>query len=140
MQRQGGYREGITRGKEAHLQAGFDSGYTAGALAGRQLGQARGQANALLALCLSMGRSDIVEDLRKIVTDLGKLKLIDIAGPDTEAEDHFRLEHGGEVMREQSLEEQLGSLSGVGAQEKVSTWQECQAQLQALNERFRGGQ
>lgn len=93
-----------------------------------------------MAACLATGRSDIVEELRKLVTDLGKLKLIDIAGPDTEAEDHFRLEHGGEIMREPSLEEQMGAMNGVGTKENVPSWSECQMQLEALNERFRGGQ
>jgi len=53
--RSAGYREGLSEGKEASLQCGFDSGWKDGAEAGWLWGQARGAAGALRALQAAQG-------------------------------------------------------------------------------------
>lgn len=51
---QEGYREGITKGKQDTLQAGFDEGFNVvGASLGRMVGNLRGEATALLAILIS---------------------------------------------------------------------------------------
>jgi len=101
-----GYREGITAGKEAASQVGFDEGFaTVGVPVGRKLGSLRGIVNGLLlyltALLPQQRQQELsptdlqaaVEETRDIVRRLDALQLQDVAPPDMEAIAHAR-EHG----------------------------------------------
>ncbi|KAG6895864.1 hypothetical protein C0992_011963 [Termitomyces sp. T32_za158] len=96
-----GYREGITIGKEASVQEGFDAGFaTIGAPLGRDLGLIRGQSFALLSFLTSessitLGLSEsakeaLVYEARNIVSLLGNVRFSDIEPRDLEAEKHAR--------------------------------------------------
>ena len=95
---QAGYREGITAGKESALQGGFDEGFAlVGAPLGREIGLLRGFASALLAFLTSSStvadaveRESLTQEARAITTELGNIRLTDVAPPDLEAEQHAR--------------------------------------------------
>ncbi|KAG6867457.1 hypothetical protein C0993_002540 [Termitomyces sp. T159_Od127] len=106
-----GYREGITAGKEAFVQEGFDAGFaTIGAPLGRDLGLIRGQSSALLSFLTSpssaaLGLSEnakeaLVHEVRDIVSLLGNVRFSDIEPRDLEAEKHAKehLESEGQEM------------------------------------------
>lgn len=91
-----GYREGITAGKEAFLQSGFDSGFAeVGVPIGRELGHLRGIAAALLAFLSSDAteHAHLMQQVREIDARLLAVHFRDIAPRDEEAERHAR-EHG----------------------------------------------
>ncbi|KAF8644672.1 hypothetical protein AX16_008332 [Volvariella volvacea WC 439] len=110
-----GYREGITAGKEASVQEGFDQGFEAvGVPIGRRLGMLRGYASALLSWLTHAGRFNLIPDAtaggqgdldgilvdaRDIAAQLAKIQFTDIAPVDHEAEAHARehLELEGEA-------------------------------------------
>ncbi|GAA93366.1 uncharacterized protein L969DRAFT_91223 [Mixia osmundae IAM 14324] len=87
-----GYREGITAGKLASLQAGFNDGYQTGVPLGKRLGEIRGRLTALIAIA-TMLRCP-ADNLRGLLSDANKLSFAELAPPDAEAEEHARLEHG----------------------------------------------
>ncbi|KIY49931.1 hypothetical protein FISHEDRAFT_40318 [Fistulina hepatica ATCC 64428] len=98
-----GYREGITAGKEAALQEGFDAGFASvGVPLGRELGQLRGQTSALLSLLALESTNPargpnmdvhnrLLSEAREISQELSNVRFSDIAPPDAEAEEHARL-------------------------------------------------
>ncbi|QRW06579.1 hypothetical protein RhiLY_05578 [Ceratobasidium sp. AG-Ba] len=117
-----GYREGITAGKEASLQAGFDDGFASvGAPLGRRVGTLRGKANAALALCARLGSTHLEAELRDITRCLTGVKLSALAPPDMQAIEHAKThaddapDVGDVEMSAQAhmdgLEEALGALS-----------------------------
>ncbi|KAJ3156734.1 hypothetical protein HDU86_003500 [Geranomyces michiganensis] len=53
-----GYKDGITEGKKASLQDGFDAGYTNGAEAGLALGRLRGLLSTMMQIQASRESSD----------------------------------------------------------------------------------
>lgn len=117
-----GYREGITAGKEAHLQQGFDEGFAqTGAPLGREIGLLRGAAAALLSLLTSQrplpaagdatippNRDALIQDARAIVSELNDIRFSDIAPPDLEAEQHAREHLEGTNADDREMEIDLG--------------------------------
>ncbi|KAF8889022.1 hypothetical protein BD779DRAFT_1439678 [Infundibulicybe gibba] len=110
-----GYREGITSGKEAFLQDGFDAGFAdVGAPLGRELGMLRGVASATLAYLTfpasgvgnEMERQSMAVEARDIVSKLSDIRFSDIAPRDLEAEEHAR-QHLGLEDSEMELNEEL---------------------------------
>lgn len=116
---QEGYRQGITAGKEAMLQPGFDQGFASASPIAHHLGILRGIAASLLSLLTtaaaakhaallpslppadSPARTEVVARLREIVTAIGKLDEVSCLPVDEEAEAHAR-------------EHEKGAASGVG--------------------------
>ncbi|KDQ62206.1 hypothetical protein JAAARDRAFT_30106 [Jaapia argillacea MUCL 33604] len=124
-----GYREGITAGKEASLQEGFDAGYAqTGAPLGRDIGLMRGTVAGLLSYVslVSQGQDELVAEIRDISNQLANIRFSDIAPRDMEAEQHAleHLESTGEAVDEneelegkrrmEELEDMLGSLGRGG--------------------------
>ncbi|KAI0797255.1 hypothetical protein BC629DRAFT_1258943, partial [Irpex lacteus] len=93
-----GYREGITAGKETHLQQGFDDGFAnTGAPLGRQIGLLRGFASALFSFLKSATcgveqseQHNLLLEARNISAELNDIRFSDIVPPDLEAEQHER--------------------------------------------------
>jgi len=92
-----GYREGITAGKEAALQEGFDAGFAdIGAPLGRELGHLRGISSAILALLHSsttlneQQQQSSTQDAQEISSQLSNIRFSDIMPRDLEAEEHAR--------------------------------------------------
>lgn len=129
-----GYREGITSGKEAALQEGFDSGFAdIGAPLGRELGILRGRSSAILSYLISQASTAssnldaMLQEAREITAQLGNVRFSDIEPRDLEAEQHAREhldmepeeimgEDGGERRRMEGVEDVLARLSaGEGA-------------------------
>ncbi|KAG5646179.1 hypothetical protein DXG03_004232 [Asterophora parasitica] len=121
-----GYREGITAGKEASVQEGFNTGFAdVGAPLGRDLGLIRGKSSALLSFLLSatstvLGVSDeeketLVAEAREIASQLGNIRYSDIEPRDLEAEQHARehLEAEGQAMEVNEDLEQKKQLESV---------------------------
>ncbi|GLB44173.1 putative essential protein Yae1, N terminal [Lyophyllum shimeji] len=122
-----GYREGITAGKEASVQEGFDAGFAdVGVPLGRDLGLVRGHSSALLSFLISapsaatLGLSDdekeaLMQEAREIVTLLGNIRYSDIEPRDLEAERHARehLEAEGEEMEVSEEIEKRKQMEGV---------------------------
>ncbi|KAJ3709603.1 hypothetical protein C8R42DRAFT_598367 [Lentinula raphanica] len=105
-----GYREGITAGKEAALQEGFDAGFaTVGVPIGREIGILRGVISALLSYVslhgenLPGGESTLIE-VRSIASQLSNIRFADIAPRDLEAEEHAR-EHLEMVDEDAEMQE-----------------------------------
>ena len=100
-----GYREGITAGKEAALQEGFDAGFAdTGVPIGRELGILRGMSSAILALLRTSiavnEKESIHADALEISSQLSRIRFSDIMPRDLEAEEHARQhleEEGGEI-------------------------------------------
>lgn len=84
------------------MQQGFDEGFAeVGAPLGRELGILRGISTALLSF-LKMtpdqtGQQGLIQEVGELVSQLGSVRLSDIAPPDLEAERHIRehLDEGG---------------------------------------------
>lgn len=122
---QAGYREGITDGKLATLQQGFDTSFAASVPPSRRLGQLRGQANALLSHLTrpNSGSTELVDAARGLVQELARVKRVQVLPKDLERERHEQEEHGGDDTFEleptdnremEGLEDALGSLGGNG--------------------------
>ncbi|KAG6841800.1 hypothetical protein C0991_006684 [Blastosporella zonata] len=132
-----GYREGITAGKEAFVQEGFDVGFAdVGAPLGRDLGLIRGQSSALLSFLISAPptaldipedeKEALVHEARAIAAQLGHIRYSDIEPRDLEAEQHARehLEAEGQEMevhediekrkKMETVEDMLAGLSAGG--------------------------
>lgn len=131
---QEGYREGITAGKLANLQAGFDDGYILSSSASRQLGFLRGSSSSLLACLLATPASrhpgpssPPPRDLDKVIADtcaliarLSRVRAADIIPADKEAETHAR-EHDGidwEEPESKEMDELERALENVGKDRK----------------------
>jgi hypothetical protein len=87
---QAGYRDGISAGKEAALQEGFDAGFArTGAPRGRELGVLRGLAAALLIHLTRSSPGPATElaqaRVREIVNKLAAVRFADLVPPDEEA-------------------------------------------------------
>ncbi|KAG6911056.1 hypothetical protein DXG01_004570 [Tephrocybe rancida] len=135
-----GYREGITAGKEAFVQEGFDAGFAeVGAPLGRDLGLIRGQASALLSFLISAPPSSLsfaedakqvlVQEAREIAAQLGHIRYSDIEPRDLEAEQHAKehLEAEGQEMevnedleKKKKLETVEDMLAGLSAGQDVT--------------------
>ncbi|KAI0027742.1 hypothetical protein K488DRAFT_60556 [Vararia minispora EC-137] len=103
-----GYREGITAGKDAALQEGFDAGYAfVGIPLGHELGFLRGQASALHTILSTSPAPDCIQvvEARAIMDGLAVVRFTDIAPRDLEAEQHAR-EHL--EMMDETMDENLG--------------------------------
>ncbi|GAA6004931.1 hypothetical protein JCM10207_008455 [Rhodosporidiobolus poonsookiae] len=150
-----GYRDGITAGKNARLQAGFDQGFTLASPYAREVGGLRGLAASLLALLTTTGGSakyagpllasldargpttkdEVVAELRDIVNALGKLDAVKVLPVDEEAVQHAK-EHEdegvSEVMRQRKemreMEELMGGLGGSN-EARGSGVDECRRRL-----------
>jgi hypothetical protein len=92
---QAGYREGITAGKEAFLQPGFDSGFAeVGAPLGRELGFLRGVVSALVWFLSSSStpsepsQVDAMAQVQDIRARLSNIKLSDLVSRDMEVGIH----------------------------------------------------
>ncbi|KAF9468240.1 hypothetical protein BDZ94DRAFT_1246270 [Collybia nuda] len=95
-----GFREGITEGKEAAVQEGFDDAFAnVGAPLGRDLGLLRGHSAAILAFLTSQappqgvptdGVELLTQEAREIAAQLGRVRYSDIEPRDLEAEEHAR--------------------------------------------------
>lgn len=100
MFEQVGYREGITAGKEAALQEGFDEGFAqTGVPIGRRIGLLRGTSSVLLSILTSQAplphilapeRNNLATEARDISSRLNEIRFSDIAPPDLDAEQHAR--------------------------------------------------
>jgi len=135
-----GYREGITAGKEAHLQEGFDQGFAeTGVPVGRNLGNLRGTAAALMQYLTQMQSQPVsdangstqlradLDEMRSITQGLAELQFRDIAPRDAEAIAHAR-EHG--IEEEEDAGDQLAK--ALGGMKTV----DGQVRLQELSERL----
>ncbi len=92
---QAGYRDGISAGKEAALQEGFDAGFArTGAPRGRELGVLRGLAAALLLRLTRSSPGPAAElaqtqaRVREIVDKLAAMRFADLVPRDEEATAH----------------------------------------------------
>lgn len=159
--KQAGYRDGITAGKNARLQAGFDQGFALAAPSARELGSLRGIAASLLTLLTTTsaskysapilgaldstegGKERTVAELREVVTALGKLDETKVLPVDQEAEEHAK-SHEGEgvslVMHERremrEMEVMLGGLGGSKEEEeRKGGLEECRERLESLLDR-----
>ncbi|KAJ3176195.1 hypothetical protein HDU87_005410 [Geranomyces variabilis] len=67
-----GYKDGITEGKKASLQDGFDAGYTNGVEAGLALGRLRGLLSTMVQIqpSRSTGDSSLADRLSTILSEL----------------------------------------------------------------------
>ena len=88
---QAGYRDGISAGKEAALQEGFDAGFAhMGAPRGRELGVLRGLAAALLlhltrpslGSAAELAQTQAPARVREIVNKLAAVRFADLVPPD----------------------------------------------------------
>ncbi|KAK0431678.1 hypothetical protein EV421DRAFT_1911660 [Armillaria borealis] len=140
-----GYREGITAGKEAALQEGFDAGFAqVGAPIGHELGLLRGIASVLTAFLSSTSDPDR-EEAQSISSALSSIRFSDIASRDLEAEEHARehLEDGvsepeeiEEKRKIEDLEDMLNRLSA-GKSIKADEGRPTLEDLQQLKERLK---
>ncbi|KAK0476070.1 hypothetical protein IW261DRAFT_1339996 [Armillaria novae-zelandiae] len=140
-----GYREGITAGKEAALQEGFDAGFAqVGAPIGHELGLLRGIASVLTAFLSSASDPDW-QEARRISSALSSIRFSDIAPRDLEAEQHARehLEDGApepeeieEKRKIEDLEDMLNRLSA-GKNITVDEGRPTLEDLQKLKERLK---
>jgi len=90
-----GYREGITAGKEAASQEGFNVGFaTVGVPIGRELGLLRGIASVLLTFLRNMvntpEKDPMIAEAQDISSQLARVRFSDIMPQDIEAEQHAR--------------------------------------------------
>ncbi|TIB81278.1 NAD(P)-binding protein [Wallemia mellicola] len=112
-----GYREGISYGKEAHLQPGFDEGYTTGVGYGREFGRLRAFANQTLSHLTNIQASpEQLERCRSLVSNIGRVSAHQILPKDIEAIEHAK-EHEEEDRKQKStsnvtFEEELGGERG----------------------------
>jgi hypothetical protein len=119
-----GYREGISEGKLSSLQEGFDQSFKMSVPLVRRLGNLRGAASALLAYMTGMSATDyvLVEKVRALISDLGRIKVADVLPVDQEALDHAN-EHMGDdnedLPREKKELDDLVSAFDVMAGQKV---------------------
>ncbi|KAK0463212.1 uncharacterized protein EV420DRAFT_1160815 [Desarmillaria tabescens] len=140
-----GYREGITAGKEAALQEGFDAGFVqVGVPIGHELGHLRGIASVLATFLSSMSDRDR-DEARSISSALSSIRFSDIAPRDLEAEEHARehLEDGvpepeeiDEKRKIEDLEDMLNRLSA-GKSIKADETRPTLEDLQQLKERLK---
>ncbi|EJU01006.1 hypothetical protein DACRYDRAFT_22831 [Dacryopinax primogenitus] len=129
-----GYREGISAGKEEHLQEGFDQGFAKiGVPVGRNLGNLRGTAAALLQYLtqLQPQARHNSEEVNSIAKGLSELQLQDVAPRDAEAIAHAR-EHGIEDEEVDPAQQMAKALEGMKTADGQLKLQELTARLQAL--------
>ncbi|ODN82234.1 hypothetical protein L202_02519 [Cryptococcus amylolentus CBS 6039] len=151
-----GYREGITDGKLATLQEGFDQAFAQAVPLSRRVGSLRGRAAALLAFATSLSPpapENLVEDLRVLIRDLSSVRRDAVLPEDEERKQHEEEEHGEgqeafelDVNDQRDMEglekslEMMGGGGGVGKDEKVGEEgvERLEARLRELEGRFRG--
>jgi hypothetical protein len=151
---QAGYREGITAGKEAASQEGFDAGFAnVGVPIGRELGLLRGASSVVLAFLNKS--SDISEkpqmlaEAQEISSQLSRVRFSDIMPRDLEAEAHARehleaegieLDMNEEIAdkREvEGLEDMLANLSADNGKSKEKQARPTIDDVQVLKDRLR---
>ncbi|WVF69840.1 hypothetical protein IAT40_004620 [Kwoniella sp. CBS 6097] len=140
-----GYREGITDGKLATLQQGFDEGFAQSVPLSRRVGILRGKAAALLSIATSSSSStsasspaaspsssvppshastDLIDSLRDLIRRLSQLRRDEILPEDKERIEHEKEDHpdgeGYELDQSdkrdmESLERSLGLMGDAGA-------------------------
>ena len=91
---QAGYRDGISAGKEAALQEGFDAGFAdTGAPRGREIGVLRGLAAALLHQtprpASEQGQAHAQKRIREIVGKLAAVRFADLVPPNQSNSDNL---------------------------------------------------
>lgn len=111
-----GYREGITEGKEAKLQQGFDEGFAASVPTSRRIGRLRGQAHSFLAYLKALQTStsststssssqntalvrSLFQETSHLLSSLSNIKRQDLFPPDLEAKAHAKT-HAGEEQED----------------------------------------
>ncbi|OCF37348.1 hypothetical protein I317_07940 [Kwoniella heveanensis CBS 569] len=144
-----GYREGITDGKLATLQQGFDEGFARSVPLSRRVGFLRGRAAALLAIVTSSSSTsspaasplpsqsvtptshastDLINTLRDLIRRLGQLRRGEILPEDKERIEHEKENHpdgeGYELDQTdkrdmESLERSLGLMGDAETRQKV---------------------
>lgn len=131
-----GYREGITAGKEAASQEGFNVGFaTVGVPIGRELGLLRGITSVLLSfLKITPDAPDhnrMLAEVHDISSQLSKVRFSDIMPRDLEAEQHAR-EHLEAEGMELDVHEDLA------AKRDMEGIEDMLASLSAGNDKIKG--
>ena len=148
---QAGYREGITAGKEAASQEGFDVGFAdVGVPIGRELGLLRGTSSVVLAfLQKSSDINEMLTEAQEISSQLSRVRFSDIMPRDLEAEEHARehLEAEGIALdmneeiadkREvEGLEDMLANLSADNGKSREKHARPTIGDVQVLKDRLR---
>ncbi|KIM41847.1 hypothetical protein M413DRAFT_71255 [Hebeloma cylindrosporum] len=149
-----GYREGITAGKEAASQEGFDAGFAnVGVPIGRELGLLRGTSSVVLAFLKSSAdideKAQMLTEAQEISSQLSRVRFSDIMPRDIEAEEHARehLEAEGieldmnEVIADkrevEGLEDMLANLSAYNGKSKEKHARPTIDDVQCLKDRLR---
>ncbi|KAF8875217.1 hypothetical protein CPB84DRAFT_1689704 [Gymnopilus junonius] len=134
-----GYRDGITAGKEASSQEGFDAGYaTVGVPLGHQLGLLRGVSSVLLSFLKDSSdpspspspqsqRQALLVEAQDIASQLARVRFSDIVPRDLEAEQHARehlekedgADENEETARRREMEGIEDMLANLGASGKA---------------------
>lgn len=148
-----GYREGISAGKEAASQEGFDVGFaTVGVPIGRELGILRGITSVLFAFLKNTqnvpDHDRMLAEAQDISEQLSKVRSSDIMPRDLEAEQHARehLEAEGvelDVNEDlaakrdmEGIEDMLASLSAGNGKNKGENARPTPDDVQALKSRL----
>ncbi|KAH9475225.1 Protein YAE1 [Psilocybe cubensis] len=148
-----GYREGITAGKEAASQEGFNDGFAnVGVPIGRELGLLRGVTSVLLSFLKvtpDVPEHDrMLAEVQDISSQLSKVRFSDIMPRDLEAEQHARehLEAEGEELdvhedlaakRDmEGIEDMLASLSAGNGKIRGESARPTPEDVQALKSRL----
>jgi len=90
-----GYREGITAGKEAASQEGFDDGFAnVGVPIGQELGVLRGVSSVILSFLKQSagftGHEELASEAEDVASQLSRIRFSDVIPRDLEAEEHAR--------------------------------------------------
>ncbi|KJA24953.1 hypothetical protein HYPSUDRAFT_65253 [Hypholoma sublateritium FD-334 SS-4] len=87
-----GYREGITAGKEAASQEGFDDGFAnVGVPIGHELGLLRGVSSVILSfLKQTAGFEELASEAEDVASQLSRIRFSDVMPRDLDAEEHAR--------------------------------------------------
>lgn len=146
-----GYREGITAGKEAASQEGFDDGFAyVGVPIGREIGVLRGVSSAVLAFLKGglPGQESLVSEAEEIASQLARFRFSDVMPRDLEAEEHARqhMEAEGiplgvneEIAEKRDLEgieDMLANLTAGNGKSKGDVARPTIEDLRALKERL----
>ena len=150
---QAGYREGITAGKEAASQEGFDAGFAnVGVPIGRELGLLRGTSSVVLAFLQKSSdineKAQMLAEAQDISSQLSRVRFSDIMPRDLEAEEHARehletegipLDMNEEIAdkREvEGLEDMLANLSADNGKSKGKHARPTIGDVQVLKDRL----
>lgn len=151
---QAGYREGITAGKEAASQEGFDVGFAnVGVPIGRELGLLRGTSSVVLAFLNKSSdiseKAQMLAEAQEISSQLSRVRFSDIMPRDLEAEAHARehLEAEGieldmneelaDKREVEGLEDMLANLSADNGKSKEKNARPTIDDVQILKDRLK---